>query len=125
MHPKDATGSSVVLHDHSPDATGLSRGTSRSQLTKHLSPRLPDAMGLSHGVSRFELDSCERESPRHKAVASSPIIAGLRSSKPEDSTGQARGISFRKDSTGQARGISFRLCAQPKKQKKASPAARR
>src|ERR1041384_2876655 len=38
--------------------------------TRNQKPQMPDATGLSRGVSRLELHSCEREPPRHKAVAS-------------------------------------------------------
>jgi hypothetical protein len=59
----------TALHKTSKDATGLSRGgLTFAAMTK--ANQFLDATGLPRGVSRSLLFSCEREPPRHRAVAS-------------------------------------------------------
>jgi hypothetical protein len=94
----------------SQDATGLSRGASRSLLTTGATP--------ASSLILYILKSCrrsgEREAPRDKPVASSTL------------GGRIVGSSEREDSTGQARGIlniggSYRLVAASVKLHGASP----
>ena len=59
-HVEVSTRQRLYQEFKSMDATGLSRGVSRSQLYQSKN-QTPDATGLPRGVSRSRLHSCERE----------------------------------------------------------------